>query len=516
MLMRRSVLAVVAALLGLAAIVGAALALTSGGGKTEVSANGFVNREGPIDVANSPTVAYNPAREGNVVVTYRLDRPGYSALLAYSYNGGESWEQTLLPLPQDIEVCTASPQRTPCPFAPDAAFGPDGTLYVTYVNLVGNGNRPDNLWLSTSTDGGRTLSLPTRIAGALTFQARVTVDPEGPLYVTWLQADEVGLLRFAGRPPQIVTARSDDGGKTFGPPVRISDPQRERVVAPSPVIDKDGQLVVMYLDLKGNRRDFEYQPGPPADFPMALVLTRSTDGGRTFAQGTEFETDILATRRFLPFLPEMPQLAAGAGARLYATWADGRDGDDDVFLRSSSDGGRTWTDPVKVNDNRADGTAQFLPKVAVGPGDRVSVLFLDGRHDPNEKILLDAYLATSTDGGRTFDNLRLSSKSFDERIGPTFGDDYGTDFGTKLGLDAGGGKLFAAWVDTSAGTAATGRQDVNFAAVDLPSSGSRGLVLGAVLVAVLGVAALAVAASRRSGNGTSDQSDAENRQVVTS
>ena len=512
--MRRTVLALVVSAAGLVAVMVAAVALTSGGDGTEVETGGFVNREGPIDVTNSPTVAYNPARNGNVVVTYRMDRPGYSAFLSYSYDGGRSWEQTILPLPRDIEICTASPQRTPCPFAPDVAFAPDGTLYVTYVNLVGNGNRPDNLWISTSTDGGRTLSLPTRIAGALTFQPRVTVDPKGPVYVTWLQADEVGLLRFAGRPPQIVTARSDDGGKTFSAPVRVSDPQRERVVAPSPVIDRDGHLVVLYEDLKGNRRDFENQPGPPAELPFALVVTRSTDGGRTFAPGAEIDTEVLATRRFLPFLPEMPQLAASPDGDLYVSWADGRNGDDDVFLRRSSDNGRTWSQPVKVNDNGNDGTAQFLPKVEVGPAERVSVLFLDGRHDPGEKNLLDAYLATSTDGGRTFDNVRLSAKSFDERIGPTFGEDYGTDLGTKLGLAAGDGKLYAAWVDTSAGTAATGRQDVNFAVVDVPSANRAGTVIAAVfgVLVLAGVAAFFL--FRRNRNGAADPTGAEDKQVV--
>lgn len=507
-------LAVVAAVVGLAAMVGVGLALTAPG-SIEVNGNILVNREGFIDVSNSPTVAYNPARKGNVVVSYRKDRPGYSALLAYSYNGGESWEQTVLPLPPGITGCTAS-QNEPCPFAPDLAFAPDGTLYVTYVNLVGNGNRPDNLWISTSTDGGRTLSLPTRIAGALTFMPRVTVDPKGPVYATWLQADEVGLLRFSGRPPQIVTARSDDGGRTFSPPVRVSDAQRERVVAPSPLVDDDGHLVVMYQDLKGNRRDFENQPGPPAENPFALVLTRSTDGGKTFAPGTEFESDILATRRFLPFLPELPQLAASSDGKLYATWADGRDGDDDVFLRSSSDGGSSWTKPVKVNDNGADGTAQFLPKVDVGPGNRVSILFLDGRNDPEKKELLDAYLATSTDGGKTFDNVRLSVRSFEEAIGPTFGDEYGTDLGTKLGLAHGDGKLFAAWVDTSAGNVNTGRQDVNFAPVDLPSSSGRPLVLGAGLAVLLGGAFFVLALSRRNRGGASTPIDAQNRQVVSS
>jgi hypothetical protein len=511
------VLAIVAAVVGLIAVIGVALALTSSGG-IKVNGNAFVNREGTIDVSNSPTLAANPARPGNLVTTYRMDRPGYSAFLAYSYNGGESWEQTVLPLPPGTQVCTASPKGDPCPFGPDAAFTPDGTLYVTYVNLQGNGNRPDNLWLSTSTDGGRTLSVPVKVAGALAFQARVTVDPKGPLYVTWLQADEVALLRFSGKPPRILTARSDDGGKTFAAPVQVSDTQRERIVAPAPVVDANGQLVVMYEDLKANRRDYENQPGPAAELPFALVITRSTDGGRTFAAGTEFETDVLATRRFLPFLPELPQLAASPDGKLYATWADGRNGDDDVFLRSSTDGGRTWAPPVKVNDNGADGTAQFLPKVDVGPGQRVNVLFLDGRNDPAKKQLLDAYLATSTDGGRTFDNVRVSTKSFNgTEIGPTFGPEYGVDFGTRLGLDHAGGKVYAAWVDTSAGSVATGRQDVNSATVGLPGTHGRGLALGIIVALFLAGAGVGLlVTSRRNRGNPSTPTDAQNRQVVTS
>ena len=514
--MRRNVLAIVAAVAGLAILTGVALAMTSGGGGPEPQGNVLVNREGLIDVSNSPTVAYNPAREGNVVVTYRKDRPGYDALISYSFNGGDTWEQSVLPLPQGITGCTAS-QGAPCPFAPDIAFAPDGTLYVTYVNLVGNGNRPDNLWISTSTDGGRTLALPTKIAGPLTFQQRVTVDPKGPVYVTWVQAAEVGFLRFADPPPRIVTARSDDGGKTFGAPVPVSDQQRPRVLAPSPVIDRDGQLVVMYQDMKGNRRDYEYQEGPAAELPVALVLTRSTDGGRTFAAGVEIEADMLLTRRFLPFLPEIPQLAISPAGKMYATWADGREGDDDVWLRSSADGGRTWSPAVKVNDNGADGTAQFLPKVAVGPGERVSVLFLDGRNDPARKTMLEAYLATSTDGGKTFDNVLLSTKAFDGRnVGPTFGELYGVDFGTRLGLASGGGKLYASWVDTSAGTPATGRQDVNFTVVEVPDAGNQAAVLAGVGALVLLAAGVAIVLSRRNRNDPSTPTGAENRQVVSS
>ncbi len=91
-----------------------------------------------------------------------------------------------------------------------------------------------------------------------------------------------------------------------------------------------------------------------------------------------------------------------------------------------------------------------------------------------------------------------------------------TDFGTRLGLASGGGKLYASWVDTSAGTPATGRQDVNFAVVDLPSGGNRGPVLAGTLgLAVIGAGAV-LAMSRRNRNHSSTRTDAQNRQVVSS
>jgi hypothetical protein len=102
------------------------------------------------------TVLRNPTRSDNLVVTYRVDRPNYSALLEHSQDGGESWAQTELPVPPGTPACSATVNNRPCPFGPDMAFGRDGKLYVTYVNLTGTGNSPANLWLSTSPDGGRT------------------------------------------------------------------------------------------------------------------------------------------------------------------------------------------------------------------------------------------------------------------------------------------------------------------------------------------------------------------------
>lgn len=447
--MIRTGLALLAVVLSAIAVFGA-VRLATADESVQVSRNTVVNPPAPIDANNSPSLTRNPRSPQELAATHRVDRPTYSASLDWSIDGGATWQPTPLPLPQGKDR----------PFAPDVAFGPDGTLFVTYVNLQGPGNVPENLWVSSSTDGGRSLSDPVMVAGRLAFQPRIAVGADGAVHVVWLQGSEVGLLALAGPPSPVVASRSTDGGRTFSVPVRVSDTQRELVGAASPVIDSKGRLVVLYEDFKDDRRDFSNLDGPPWDNPFTLVLTRSTDGGASFSPGVEVERDVIATRRFLVFLPEFPSLAAGPDDNLYASWADGRNGDEDVFLRRSSDGGRTWSAPVRVNDNPTkDGTTQYLPRVATAPDGRVDVVFLDRRRD-RDNNMTDATLASSHDRGRSFTNYRISSSSFDARVGPVVATQFGVDFGSRLALSAGKEDSLALWTDTRLGTADTGRQDV--------------------------------------------------------
>ncbi len=432
--------------------------------------NHVVDVPGPINADNSPSLARNPRRPGNLALTYRVDRPGYSAALAWSQDGGAVWQATALPLPLGLDR----------PFGPDVAFGPDGTLYVSYVNLAGNGNAPDGLWLARSTDGGRTLSPPVRVSDRLAFQVRIAVGPDGTVYVTWLQAGSVAINRLVGFPNPVVVSRSLDGGRTFSAPVPVSDPGRQRVGAASPVVDAHGRLFVLYEDFKDDRRDFEYLEGPAAETPFSLVITWSDDQGRSFAPGIDVDTDLTASHRFLVFLPDFPSLALGPQQQLYVAWADGRHGDEDVFLRRSDDRGRTWSPAVRVNDNRhGDGTDQYLPRVAVAPSGRVDVLFLDRRRDPRHNVMTDAFLARSGDGGRSFTNIRVSSRSFDSTVGPSVAGFMPVDFGSRIGLAGSDGASLAAWTDSRFGSQDTGRQDIVFAVV-----GRRAVTIGELIIVV--------------------------------
>lgn len=480
--MRQKIFAILAVSFGAAGLVGVALRAAADE-DAEVSGNRLVNKAGLIEAHNSPSLARDPRAPDRVVASHRIDRPGFSAVLNWSADGGRSWKGTALPLPPGLDR----------PYAPDVAFGPDGTLYVTYVNLQGSGNVPANLWLSKSSDGGRTLSPPVRIAGKLAFQARVAVDRAGTVVVTWLQGRDVALLQLVGPPSPIVTSRSSDGGRSFSPPIRVSDPNRPLVGAASPVIDSDGQLVILYEDFKGDRRDFQNLEGPPAEQPFALVVTRPVSRS-AFSKGVELEKGVVATRRFLVFVPEFPSLAAGPDDTLYVAWSDGRNGDEDVFLRRSDDGGRTWSSATRVNDNpKGDDTSQFLPRVDVSPNGRVDVLYLDRRRD-KKNVLTDATLASSNDDGRSFRNARLSSKSFDSHVGASAAPKFPVDFGSRLGLASSDGHSLAAWTDTRQGTTDTGRQDIFATAYEFPEARgglARLPVIGALLVLALAFAGLA-------------------------
>lgn len=489
---RAPVLAGAAVVLALAAVALAALSF-QGTPHLAVGRNVLVSGKGAealIDENNSPTVVADPRVPNHLVAVNRIDRPRYSALLHWSDDGGATWTDTALPLPPGRDR----------PYAPDAVFAPDGTLYVTYVNLEGTGNDPQTLWISRSSDGGRTLGPPVAVANHLTFQARVTAGSGGFVDVTWLQATSVGTLTING-PATIVSSRSTDGGRTFAAPVPVSDSNRTRVGAATPVIDSRGNVDVLYEDFKSDVRDFLNLDGPAWRAPSALVLSRSTDGGKSFGRGVEVDAGVVATERFLVYLPRFPSIAAGPGDTLAVAWADGREGADRVYTRTSRDGGATWTSLVAVGGPGGAGVSAWLPAVSLAPNGRMDVLFLAGHRNSGDG-LVGTYLATSADDV-SFTTVRASSVLFDSRIGPLTGPIYlPPDLGARLGLASSASGAVAAWVDTRLGNADNGRQDIVAARVAIsppgPSAARLGVIAALLLVAA---AALVVAWRSRTGGG---------------
>jgi hypothetical protein len=97
--------------------------------------------------------------------------------------------------------------------------------------------------------------------------------------------------------------------------------------------------------------------------------------------------------------------------------------DTDLFFTRSTDGGTTWSQSVRINDDPANnGCDQFHPWLMVAPDGSIIVVFLDRRNDPGN-LLMDLYITTSIDGGTTWSqNERISTVSCDPTAGSTFAD----------------------------------------------------------------------------------------------
>lgn len=453
---------------------------------------------------NSPALRADPTRPSFVVLANRLDNPEFGCTLHLSGDGGRGWipVKPVPRLPPGVEQC----------YAPEVAFDRHGLLYYLFVGLAGPGNAPNGAFLVTSGNRGRTFSAPRRILGPERYMVRMALDPtvgaRGRLHVVWVEAGSDPPLGGLAPPPNpIMSSWSDDGGRTFSAPVRISDPQR-RVVAPALALGPDHAVHVLYYDLEDDRRDYQGLEGPAWDGRWSLHLTSSADGGRTFAAPVTVDDGLVPSERvMLIYTMPAPALAVGPSGALYAAWSDARNGDRDVFTRRSTDGGRRWKPVVRIDDDTVgSGRDQYLPALSVAPTGRVDALFLDRRGDP-ANVRNDTYLASSTDGGASFGpNVRVTGEASDTTIGTRYDVPSATglvEFGSRLGLLSLPDRVVAAWPDTRNGEIGKYSQDVFATEVDVgghAGGGGTGFPAAAVASGVGGAAVLtagAIVALRR-------------------
>ena len=182
--------------------------------------------------------------------------------------------------------------------------------------------------------------------------------------------------------------------------------------------------------------------------PNNIMLTSSRDGGQTFSKARAIihTAPIMFAIDTLERANGFPQIAIDRKSkRLYVTWSDYRNGDLDVFVATSDNGGKRWSAPVRVNNDPVhNGAEQFFQWLAVDPVDgSVNVLFYDRRGDPQNKKQIVA-LARSTDGARSFTNYAWTEEAFEAG---------GVFFGDYTGLAAYGGRVYGIWMEKPAAVA---------------------------------------------------------------
>lgn len=384
------------------------------------------------------TIAINPKNPDNVVAASfaigKPPRPPYGSYNYFSMDGGKTWKTVPVADPKGLTQ------------GDDAVyFGSDGTVYHIHLSFIGiRVSRPSRaesgMLVESSSDGGLTWSQPVAAINhentVIPFEDKpgIVVDNapasknKGTVYVAWTRFDVYG-SKDPDCHSHIYFTRSTDGGKSFAMPVRISDSAGDcrdsdnTVEGAVPAVAPNGDVYVVWAG------------------PLGLVFKKSTDAGETFGKektisqvpgGWDFAVSGLERANGMPVTGVDLSNGPNKGT-LYVNWIDARNGDEDVFVMASKDGGETWLPPVRVNDDPLkNGKAQFFTWMSVDPSDgSVNLVFYDRRDTTGAMTKL--VMARSVDGGKTFVNYPIDA--------PAFKCDDKVFFGDYTGISAYNGRV---------------------------------------------------------------------------
>lgn len=264
-----------------------------------------------------------------------------------------------------------------------------------------------DVFASTSRDAGGTFGVPVRV-NTVPGEARLggELPPRVALHRTRASAapDIVVLWTARGAATAIKAARSRDGGRTFDAPVALqADGAPGDRGWPSLAVDDRGAPHALWLDHRGLAADTSGQAthrhhgatGSAAE--GAGVASKSA----LYYAGVQRPGAERALARGVCYCCKTA-LAAGPGRTLYAAWRHVYAGNiRDIAFTASRDGGRTFSDPVRVSDDgwQIAGCPDDGPALAVDATGAVHVVWPTVIAGPEPE---GALFYARSDDGRTF------------------------------------------------------------------------------------------------------------------
>lgn len=256
---------------------------------------------------------------------------------------------------------------TPIHVNPNVPGSPIVQLTVSdgqvYVGWVGPGATPD-IFVAASADNGASFGDPVVVAspaldpfGRFGPELRLAASG-GHVYAVWQDFNSDGQ-------GDVLLARSEHNGATFGPPINLSN----SASASQPRIAVSGDHVyVVWTEF--------------INFTAEIFLRASADGGTTFGPAvnlsqTEFQHS------------SAPHLAA-AGSQVYVVWEESVPFATDIFFTASADHGTSFGEPVNLSvSGPVDESVSTAPEVIAGIGSPVAVLWNEQQAGSTFRISAD-------------------------------------------------------------------------------------------------------------------------------
>ncbi len=353
------------------------------------------------------SIAINPSNPNQIAAGANINY-FYS-----SKDGGNIWLQKTL-------SSTLGVWGDPC-----VIYDNTGNLFFAHLSNPIEGYWIDRIVVQKSTDNGQTWNNGKGIGLTPPHHQDkewLAVDNSNSIYrdniyITWTEFDRYGSSNINDS-TRILFSSSTDSGESWTDPVKVSDVGGNcidgdlTVEGAVPTVGPNGEV---YVSWSG---------------PLGIVFDKSLDGGKTFGKdifvtdqpgGWDFDVPGISRCNGMPITACDISDSKYRG-NIYINWSDQRNGSNntDIFFIKSVDGGNTWGDVIKVNNDNTE-RHQFFTWMSVDPvSGNIYIVFYDRRNTTLEET--EVYLARSTDGGDTFENIKISESSFIPNRSIFFGD----------------------------------------------------------------------------------------------
>lgn len=371
---------------------------------------------------NETSIAINPLNPDIVVAGSNI------SYFYWSTNRGATWSQKQM-------TSTLGVWGDPC-----LIYDHRGYLYYGHLSNPTVGYWIDRIVVQRSTNNGNTwndgagVGLTPPKEQDKEWLAADNHSPlyKGNIYMAWTEFDNYGSGATSDS-SRIRFSRSTDAGLSWMPSIKISDrsgdciDEDNTVEGAVPAVGPNGEVYVAWTG------------------PYGILFDRSLDGGQTF--GTDkfvsdhpggWDFNIPGIYRCNGFPVTVCDTSRGQyRGNIYINWSDQRNGSNntDIFIVRSTDGGDTWSQPIRVNDDNTS-RHQFFNWLAIDQATGVLYcIFYDRRNTTLNNT--DIFVARSADGGLTWQNFKVSETSFNSSSSVFFGD--------YSGITAYQGRVYPIW-----------------------------------------------------------------------
>jgi BNR repeat-like domain len=424
-----------------------------------------------LNAEEEPWVDANPTNPLNLVAAWQQDRwsnGGARGLLtAVTHDGGVTWDTTFPHFSRCAGGTDANGGNYERSSDPWVSFSPNGDVYQISLSFNMVEDSDSAVLVSKSADGGDTWSEPITLVrdpgdvAPFLFNDKesITADPNDSNYVyaVWdrlrFPSDRANFnathaFSFRG---DAIFSRTTNGGASWEPARAIFAPRKlQSTIGHQIVVRPTGELIDLFTLFQGSGQN---RPG------SSLAMMRSTDKGATWTAPQvvhkiqfkgAFDPDTGLPIRAEGFVPEVA--VDRSNGNLYATWQDIRfSGVDQIAFSMSTDGGDTWSEPIKVSqtppsDDPANEQA-WVPAVHVSDDGTIAVTYYDFRFNTTEPgVPTDHWMVhchpsagtTCADADDWGDELRLTDTSFDVEQLPFARGPFGYFLGEYEGLTSTG------------------------------------------------------------------------------